>query len=81
MKIKPAIRTMPEIEQIVSSFSGTWVRRKNAEKKLILWSNELVNTEIELIKSRVRLLKAQGLYEADFRSMYSDITQLELRLL
>ena len=81
MKIKPAIRTMPEIEQIVSGFSGAWVRRKSAEKKLISWSNDLVRKDIESQRVRVRCLRAQGLYESDFRSIYAKITQLEMRLL
>ena len=81
MKIKPAIRTMPEIDQIVSGFGGTWVRRKNAEKKLISWSNELINADIELQRVRVRQLKADGASAYDLRPHFAKITQLEMRLL
>lgn len=43
MAIKPAIRTKREIEKLTASISGTWVRRRNARKKMIVWSNELVS--------------------------------------
>ena len=81
MKVVPAIRTMSEIDQIVSGFSGTWVRRKNAEKKLISWSNDLVEKDIELQRVRVRKLKSEGAKEYDLRPHFSKITQLELRIL
>jgi hypothetical protein len=75
------IYTAEQIELEVSRCSGTWVKRANLRKKLIKESNKLINKEIDEIKKTVRCLKAQGLYESDFRSMYAEITQLEMRLL
>ena len=81
MKIKPKIRTRKEIDQIVSGFGGTWVRRKNAEKKLVSWSNELVSGDIELQKQMIRKLKADGCCQYDLSPHFSEITKLEMRLL
>lgn len=81
MKIKPAIRTSAEIEQLVSGFNGSWVRRRNARQKLTEWSNDLVSKDIELQRLMIRKLKAGGAKEADLRPHYREITRLELRLL
>lgn len=54
MAIKPAIRTKKEIEKLTAGISGTWVRRRNARKKMIAWSNELVEAEINEKKKEVR---------------------------
>lgn len=78
MKIKPAIRTEKEIDQLVAGFSGTWVRRRNARVKLIQWSNELLEQDIELKRSFIRKLKAEGARECDLRCHYAEITKLEL---
>ena len=78
MKIKPAIRTQQEIEQLVSGFSGTWVRKSNARKKLAAWSNELIDQDIELQRSMIRKLKADGAKQSDLRCHYAEITKLEL---
>lgn len=81
MKIKPAIRTREEIEKLVTSFNGTWVKRRNARGKLTQWSNDLINKEIELQKTRIRQLKTGGAKECDLRPHYREITKLELRLI
>ncbi|AUR97552.1 coil containing protein [Vibrio phage 1.240.O._10N.261.52.F8] len=78
MKIKPKIRTAKEIDQIVAGFSGTWVRRRNAREKLILWSNELLNEEIELQRTQIRALRAQGCKDGDLRCHFAEITKLEI---
>lgn len=78
MKIKPAVRTEKEIDQIVAGISGTWVRRRNARVKLITWSNELIDSDIELQRQQIRKLKADGVKEGDLRCHYAEITKLEL---
>lgn len=78
MKIKPAIRTEKEIDQIVAGFSGTWVRRRNARNRLVEWSNDLVDKEIDLQRTSVRLFKSKGAKESDLRCHYAEITKLEL---
>jgi len=81
MKIKPAVRTIEEIEQIVSGVQGTWVRRRNAKTKLIAWSNELVAKDIDIQKSMIRKLKAEGATNYDLRPHFAEITKLEMRIL
>ena len=81
MKIKPAVRTIEEIEQIVSGVQGTWIRRRNAKEKLIAWSNEIINEEIEIKKSMIRKLKAEGATNQDLRPNFAEITKLEMRIL
>ena len=81
MKIKQEIRTTEQIEQIVSGFSGTWVRRRNARAKLVDWSNELVNKDIELQRVMIRKLKAAGAKQLDLAPHFAEITKLEMKLL
>jgi len=73
--------TEQEIELMVSQISGTHIKRNNLRRKLKEENNSEIQREIDLIRSKIRMLKAQGLYESDFRGMYSDITKLELKLL
>ena len=81
MIIKPAIRTLEEIEAIVYSGAivGTHVKRKNAIRKMIKWSNDIIDSEINSIREGVRLKKAQGIYEFDLAELYSKITELEIK--
>jgi uncharacterized protein YjiS (DUF1127 family) len=81
MKIKPAIRTEKEIEQIVAGVGGTWVRQRNARNKLVAWSNELLEEEINLQRIQIRALRAQGCKEGDLRCHFAEITRLELQKL
>ena len=81
MKIKAKIRTVEEIDQIVAGFGGTWVRRKNANKKLITWSNELIEQDINLQRVMIRRLRANGASEYDLSPHFAEITHLEMRLL
>ena len=69
------------IEGKVSEISGTHIKRNNLRKKLKIETNLEINKKIEAIKKQVRCLKAQGLYQADFRQMYSEITNLEIKIL
>ena len=78
MKIKAAIRTEKEIEQIVAGCGGTWVRRKNVREKLTKWSNDLLDKDIDLQRKAVRRFKADGAKESDLRCHYAEITKLEL---
>ena len=75
------IYTCQMIEFEVSKISGTHIKRNNLRKKLIAETNLEINKEINEIKKQIRCLKAQGLYESDFRKMYSQITKLEIRIL
>ena len=78
MKLKPAIRTEQEIDQIVAGISGTWVKRRNARVKLVNWSNELVDKDIELQRAQIRRLKSCGAKQIDLRCHYAEITKLEI---
>ena len=82
MKIKAAIRTTEEIDAIVSSIQGTWVRRRNARQKLVAWSNELVAIALEAKKKEItRALKVDGLKEYQIRDKRSAYTALELKII
>lgn len=81
MKIKPAIRTEKEIDQCVAGVSGTWVRRRNARDKLVQWSNELLEQEIELQRKQIRKLRSEGAKEGDLRCHFAKITKLEMQKL
>lgn len=78
MNIKPKVRTEREIDQIVAGISGTWVKRRNARVKLIKWSNDLVESDINLQRVQIRKLKAGGARQSDLRCHYAEITTLEL---
>ncbi len=79
MKIKPAIRTEKEIEQIVAGVGGTWVKQRNARRKLTEWSNDLLEEEIELQRTMIRKSRAEGAKEGDLRCHFAEITRLELQ--
>jgi chromosome segregation ATPase len=74
------IYTSEMIESEVSKISGTHIKRNNLRKKLKGESNLEVNNKIDEIKKQVRSLKAQGLYESDFRTLYAEISQLEQKI-
>lgn len=78
MKVKPKVRTEKEIDQIVAGISGTWVKRRNARAKLIKWSNELIDYDINLQRVQIRQLKADGARQSDLRCHYAEITKLEI---
>lgn len=75
------IMTTEQIDWEVSQISGTWVKRKNLERKLKERSNSLVNDRIEKLKKEIRLLKVSGISLQMLRPIYSKITDLEIRLL
>lgn len=75
------IYTEQEIESIVSQISGTWVKRRNARKKLAEESNKEVYEKIAECKGKIRDLKAAGAREQILRDWYAEITQLELKIL
>lgn len=75
------IYTSKMIESKVSEISGTYIKRNNLRKKLKSETNLEINKEIDEIRKQIRCLKAQGLYQADFRSLYSQITKLEIKIL
>ena len=78
MKIKPKVRTAKEVDQCVAGISGTWVKRRNARIKLIEWSNELINADIELQRIQIRRLKAGVAKESDLICHYGEVTKLEM---
>lgn len=79
MTIQPAVRTMQEIEKLTRRIEGTWVRRRNARKKMIAWSNEIIDEAIQAKKKEIRKLKAEGVKQSDLREHYAEITKLELQ--
>lgn len=81
MTIKPAVRTMQEIEKLTRRIEGAWVRRRNARKKMIAWSNEIIDEAIQAKKKETRKLQAEGVKERDLREHYAEITRLEAKLI
>lgn len=81
MTIKPAVRTMQEIEKLTRHIDGAWVRRRNARKKMIAWSNEIIDEAIQAKKKEIRKLKAEDVKERDLREHYAEITRLETKLI
>lgn len=79
MTIKPAVRTIQEIEKLTRRIDSTWVRRRNARKKMIAWSNELVDEAINEKRKEIRILKAEGVKERDLREHYAEVTRLEMQ--
>ena len=75
------VYTEQEIEDIVSKISGTWVKRRNARKKLAAESNNDIYEKIAECKGKIRDLKALGAKEQALRDWYAEITQLELKIL
>jgi len=75
------IYTKEEIELEVSQVGGTWVKHRNLRNKLTRQSNDEIARRINIIKKEIRSLKADGLSEHDLRRLYSNVTNLELRLL
>lgn len=75
------IRTAEEIENIVSIFQGTHVRRNNARKNLTQASNDLVNMEIDICRGKIRDLRAMCASEQALRHWYAELTKWELKLL
>ena len=75
------IYTKKEIEWEVSQAGGTWVKHRNLRNKLIKQSNDEITRRINIIKKEIRSLKADGFNEHDLRGLYSNVTNLVLRLL
>ena len=75
------IYTEAEIELEVSQIGGTWVKHRNLRNKLTKQSNDEITGRINIIKKEIRSLKADGFNEHDLRGLYSNVTNLELRLL
>lgn len=84
MTITPAIRTEAEIDKLVFSpnFQGGHVRRSNARKKMVLWSNEILMEKMDSIKSEAhRRMKCEGAKVQDVRHLYAEASALELQLI
>jgi len=75
------ILTSDEIELKVSQVSGTYIKRRNLRKKLKEQSNSLINEKIQECKGKIRDLRAMAAREETLRSWYSEVTNLELKLL
>lgn len=75
------IYTESEIEAEVSQLSGTWVKRRNLRNKLTRQSNDEITRRIDVIKKEIRSLKADGFNQHDLRELYSNVTNLEVRVL
>ena len=83
MNIKPAIRSLCEIEAIIYStgFSGGWKKRTNYKRKMIDWNNELLQQQIQSVRDEIRIRKAMGEKQADFRLDYARISHLEFKII
>lgn len=75
------IITSEELDLKVSQCGGTWVKRRNLRNKLIKESNDLVNEEIMIVRGKIRDLRAMGAKEQSLRFWYSELTQLEIKIL
>lgn len=75
------IITATELDLKVSQCSGTWVKRRNLRNKLTKTSNDSICGKIEEVKGKIRDLRAMGAKEQDLRFWYSEVTQLEVRIL
>lgn len=75
------IITAEALDLKVLQCSGTWVKRRNLRKKLTQVSNDLVNEKILDVKGKIRDLKAMGTTEQNLRFWYSEVTNLEIRIL
>ena len=75
------ILTSDEIEIKVSQVSGTYIKRRNLRKKLKEQSNSLINEQIQECKGKIRDLRAMSAKEETLRFWYSEVTNLELKLL
>ena len=75
------ILTDQDIEVRVSQISGTHIKRNNLRKKLKEQSNSSVNEKIQECKGKIRDLRAMSAREEVLRDWYSQITNLEMKLL
>jgi hypothetical protein len=75
------ILTNDEIELKVSKIRGTHIKRNNLRRKLKDQSNNLVNEKIDECKGKIRDLRAMAATEETLRFWYSEITNLEIKLL
>lgn len=75
------ILTADGVESVVSKIKGTWVKRRNARKRLIAKSNAEVMEQISICKGKIRDLRAMGAREQDLRYWYAEVTKLEIKLL
>jgi len=75
------IITSEELDLKVSRCGGTWVKRRNLRNKLTKASNDLVNEEMLIVRGKIRDLRAMGTTEQNLRFWYSELTQLEIKIL
>lgn len=75
------ILTRQEIEDKVTQCGGTWVKRRNLQRKLIAMSNGHVNFVIEEIDAELRRCRASTLKESDLRLLYSFKSKMQRKLI
>ena len=75
------VYTAEQIEIEVSQCGGTWVKRRNLRNKLAKHSDDDINEKIAECRGKIRDLKAMGANQSSLRFWFSEITQLEMRLL
>ena len=73
--------TAEQIEIEVSQCGGTWVKHRNLRNKLTKNSNDEINEKIAECRGKIRDLKSMGANQSSLRFWFSEITQLEMRLL
>jgi len=75
------IKTLIDIQSVVSLLPGTWVKRRNLRVKLITASNKEVNSLIDTLRKTIRSKKACGTKQHELSPLFSKITNLELKLI
>jgi len=73
--------TTEEIEAEVDKVSGAWVKRRNLREKLKAENNNNLDNTIMVLKSNIRVLKANGAKQGTLVHFYSKLTELELKRL
>ena len=75
------IYTSEQIEEKARQMKGTHIKRQNLRKKLKSESNKEIDNKIKECKGKIRALRALGAKEGALRDWYSEVTQLEMRIL
>lgn len=80
MGCKLRILKLEEIELQVSLCNGTWIKKRNLRKKLMIERSESINFVISQINEEIRRWKASAITEKDLRLLYSFKSKMEMML-
>lgn len=75
------IKTLIDIQSVVSLLPGTWVKRRNLRVKLVTASNKEVTALIDAVRKTIRQMKAEGAKQDELSPLFSKITNLEFKLI